>query len=114
MKLTVTPLERPSRVKRQGLHYHVCVLMDVLPKHVPTLVQCLVGQRTHLVGHCPMSYHYFHTDSTTRCIASLLVAHLHQLSSSVARRDVCQYNCHQPNMILILISITNRNVLISI
>ena len=59
MKLTVTPLERPSRAKRQGLHYHVCVGVDVLSKHVPTLVQYLVGQTTHLVGRCPMSYHYF-------------------------------------------------------
>ena len=32
MKLTVTPLERPSRAKRQGLHYHICVWVDfVLP-----------------------------------------------------------------------------------
>ena len=59
MKLIVTPLERPSRAKRQGLHYHICVPMDVLSKHVPTLVQYLVGQTAHLVGHCPMSYSYF-------------------------------------------------------
>ena len=60
MKLTVTLLERPSRVKRQGLHYHlVCVWMDVLSKHIPTLVQYLVGQTTHLVGHCLMFYSYF-------------------------------------------------------
>ena len=36
MKLTVTPLERPSRAKRQGLHYYVCVLVDVLSKRAPT------------------------------------------------------------------------------
>ena len=35
MKLTVTPLERPSHAKRQGLHYHICVGVDVLSKHVP-------------------------------------------------------------------------------
>ena len=34
MKLTVTPLGRPSRAKRQGLHYHICVPMDVLSQHV--------------------------------------------------------------------------------
>ena len=45
MKLTVTPLERPSRAKRQGLHYHICVPMDVLSRHALTLVQYLVGQR---------------------------------------------------------------------
>ena len=59
MKLTVTPLERPSRTKRQVLHYHIYVWVDALSKHVPTLVQYLVGQTTHLVGHCPMSYSYF-------------------------------------------------------
>ena len=37
MKLTVTLLERLSRAKRQGLHYHICVQVDVLSKHVPTL-----------------------------------------------------------------------------
>ena len=33
---------------RQGLHYHayICVRVDVLSKHVPTLVQYLVGQTT--------------------------------------------------------------------
>ena len=59
MKLTVTLLEKSSHARRQGLHYHICVWMDVLSKHVPTLVQYLVGQTTHLVEHCPMSYHYF-------------------------------------------------------
>ena len=57
--LTVTQLERPSRAKRQGLRYHTCVQVDVLSKHVPTLVNYLVRQTTHLVGHCPMSYRYF-------------------------------------------------------
>ena len=56
MKLTVTPLKRPSRAKRQGLHYQIFVQVDVLPKHAPTLVQYLVRQTTHLVEHCPMSY----------------------------------------------------------
>ena len=56
---TVTPLKRPSRAKRQGLHYRIFVQVNVLSKHVPTLVQYLVGQTTHLVGHCLMSYHYF-------------------------------------------------------
>ena len=41
------------------LHYHICIQMDVLSKHVPKLVQYLVGQTTHLVGHCPMFYRYF-------------------------------------------------------
>ena len=31
MKLTVTPLERPSHAKRQGLHYDICVRMDACP-----------------------------------------------------------------------------------
>ena len=56
MKLTVTPLERPSHAKRQSLHYHIRVLVDVLSKHIPTVMQYLVGQTTHLVGHC---YRYF-------------------------------------------------------
>ena len=61
MKLTVTQLERPSGANRQGLHYHMLIYiyiyvpMDVLSKHVLTLVQHLVEQTTHLVGHCPMS-----------------------------------------------------------
>ena len=59
MKLTVTPLEKSSGAKRQGLHYHICIEVDVLSKHVHTLVQYLVGQTTHLVRHCPMSYRYF-------------------------------------------------------
>ena len=59
MKLTVIPLERSSRARRHGLHYHICVRVDVLSKHVPTLVQYLVGQTTHLVGHCPIPYRYF-------------------------------------------------------
>ena len=59
MKITVTPLKRPSRDKRQGLHYHICIRVDVLFQHVPTLVQYLVEQTTHLVGHCSMSYRYF-------------------------------------------------------
>ena len=79
MKLTVTPLERPSRAKRQGLHYHICVQVDVLSKHVPTLVQCLVGQTTHFVGHYPMSYRYvLHCSIRYRLkhfIFALVVAH---------------------------------------
>ena len=70
MKLIVTPLERPSRAKRQGLHYDICVQMDVLSEHVPTLVQYLVEQTTHLVGHCPMSYCYF-----PHCIRHVTVFH---------------------------------------
>ena len=68
MKLTVTPLERPSRDKRQGLHYRVCVQVDVVSKHVPTLVQYLVGQTTHLVGHCPTSTVNFHAANGSRNI----------------------------------------------
>ena len=33
-EITVTLLARPSRAKRQGLHYHICKQMDVLSKHV--------------------------------------------------------------------------------
>ena len=49
MKLTVTSLERPLCAKIQGLHYYICVWVDVLSKHVPTLVQYLVGKQ-HIGG----------------------------------------------------------------
>ena len=58
MKLTVTPLDMlETRFTLMTIIY-MRVLVDV---HVPTLVQFLVGQTTHLVehGHCPMSSRYF-------------------------------------------------------
>ena len=60
-KLTVTPLERLSSAKRQGLHYHTCIRVDVLSKHVSTLVQYLVRQLNNTFGgtYCAMFYHYF-------------------------------------------------------
>ena len=63
MKLTVTRLKRPSRAARQGLHYHICVQVDVLSKHVPTLVQYLVADKQHIwwdVVLCPTAISTLH------------------------------------------------------
>ena len=72
MKLTVTRLERPSHAKRPGLHYHICILMGVLSKHVSTLVQYLVRQTTHLMGRCRMSYRYVSLISSLSSAAGCL------------------------------------------
>ena len=70
MKLTVTPLERPSRAMTQGLYYHICLHVNVLSQLVPTCA-VLFGQTNKKFGEtfilCPTII--FHTASVTvECI----------------------------------------------
>ena len=48
MKVTVTPLERPSRTKRQSLHYHICIQVDVCPN--TSQHWCRVGRTNNTFG----------------------------------------------------------------
>ena len=58
MKLTVTPLERPSRAKRQGLHYHM-PMGGCFIQTRPNTGEVFGRTNNILVEHCPMSYRYF-------------------------------------------------------